>query len=425
MTPNRTSSSLLIFWLAALGLTNLTANSQTTTGQRGVEEVVTKTAPSATGGHYYALVVGIQNYQHLPKLKTPLSDARDIAANLHDHFQFQTEALLDATRDQILEALDRDRAKLQPGDSLLIYYAGHGYYDQDEQEAYWAPVDAGQDTYAHWIISTEITSRARAIPARHILIVSDSCYAGMLTRDAAPNLLNPVDRAPYLEAALERKSRSVMSSGGNEPVDDCDASATSCEHSVFADAFLEGLRQIQPDRFSGTELFTQFVRVQVAGRSKQLPEYNPIRDSDSQGGDFVFSREPSGVLEAAERTPSPAPPPRITNPENEAVQAALDEYRDAYASMDIRVLKKVWPSLSKEQEKGILAGFRGARAVRVDLRHPAITIAEDTAKVTCDQWMVYTLAGRRQPPQTNSVEILLTRAASGDWRIEDVHARVR
>src|SRR5205807_925050 len=151
---------------------------QTKASQRQVVPEATSSSEVVEqgGGAYYALVIGIANYTNMPKLITPVSDANEVETILRVTYGFKTKLLPDATRDQILKELDRDKHTLSENDSLLIYYAGHGYYDKLENQAYWAPVDAGQDTYARWITATDITSKARAIPARHVLVISDSCY---------------------------------------------------------------------------------------------------------------------------------------------------------------------------------------------------------------------------------------------------------
>jgi hypothetical protein len=107
------------------------------------------------------------------------------------------------------------------------------------------------------------------------------------------------------------------------------------------------------------------------------------------------------------------------------VRAALDNYEEAYASMNVRELKKVWPSLSRDQEKAIKGGFEtpGLKAVNVKLRNRSVRIDGGTATAMCDQWMIYTLAGRRRPPQTNSVEILLSKNSVGDWAVNGVKGK--
>jgi hypothetical protein len=385
-------------------------------------EVVVGTPPQESLGQsrgaYYALVIGVANYQHLPTLTTPVNDAKEIERILRDSYGFKTQLLPEATRDQILDALDRDRRSLGVDDSLLIYYAGHGFYDPSEDQAYWAPIDAGQDTYSHWIIATEITSRAKAIPARHVLVVSDSCYSGKLARALDRNDRAVEIRDPFIERMLSGKSRGLMSSGGNEPVSDSDAPEYG-KHSVFANALIRGLEEMTFAKFSASELFDQYVRVQVPGRSKQMPEYTAIRDSGHEGGDFVFFRKGKGIIQAASRDTIPSP----TNPEKDAVRVALDRYQAAYASMDTDQLKQVWPSLSRDQLRELKSGFERAKAVIVELRSSEIALGGDAATVTADQWMKWTRAGHQQPPQVNPVEVQLKKAQDGTWLIDGVRGR--
>ncbi|ETR68816.1 MAG: hypothetical protein OMM_10149 [Candidatus Magnetoglobus multicellularis str. Araruama] len=60
-----------------------------------------------------------------------------------------------------------------PEDKLLIYYAGHGFYNQKTEKAYWLPVDAETNDTTNWIIADTITSSIKGISAKQILIVSD------------------------------------------------------------------------------------------------------------------------------------------------------------------------------------------------------------------------------------------------------------
>jgi len=77
-----------------------------------------------------------------------------------------------------------------------------------------------------------------------------------------------------------------MASGGNEPVTDGGGSG----HSVFARALLDGLRGMSERVFTAEELFHGYIKERVAGKSDQTPEYNPLRNSGHEVGDFVFVR---------------------------------------------------------------------------------------------------------------------------------------
>ncbi|HUI44290.1 MAG TPA: caspase family protein [Terriglobia bacterium] len=245
------------------------------------------TTGPAQYGPYYALVIGNDSYRYLPQLKTAVNDADAVAALLHRRYGFEIQVLKNATREQILGALNEYRRTLPDQANLLIYYAGHGNYDKETDKAYWLPVEAKADNNTDWIIADDITSDARAIPARHVLVISDSCYSGGLNRDVNTDI-TPRERGRYLQRMLQARSRNLMSSGGNEPVADGGAPG----HSVFASALLLGLAQMDEDAFTATDLFNRFVQPRVAGRSEQVPQYSMIRNSGHEDGDFVFSAHP-------------------------------------------------------------------------------------------------------------------------------------
>lgn len=241
--------------------------------------------PKAAG--YYALVIGNNDYQHMPKLKTAESDAHAIATILKDQFGFQTTLLLNATRQQIVSALNTYRKELDDKSSLLIYYAGHGYNDSEVDKAYWLPIDAQLDDNSNWISADDITTNTRGIHASHILIVSDSCYSGTIVRDAAPTLSAPKERDKYLAKMAEGRSRTLMASGGNEPVADGGGGG----HSIFANALLRGISSMDKNEFTAGEVFNEYVVESVAGRASQTPEYSPLRNSGHESGDFIFIRK--------------------------------------------------------------------------------------------------------------------------------------
>jgi len=148
------------------------------------------------------------------------------------------------------------------------------------------PVDAETDDDANWIISDTITTNIKRISAKHIMIVADSCYSGTLTRAAITDLSAKDIREKFLQKMLAKPSRTLMASGGNEPVSDSGGSG----HSIFADVFLTALKDMDEKVFTATELFYNQIRSSVAGRSEQTPAYDDIRNSGHDNGDFVFKR---------------------------------------------------------------------------------------------------------------------------------------
>jgi hypothetical protein len=247
------------------------------------------TVASGGIGPAYALVIGIDHYDDsaFPTLKTAVSDAKAISALLHDRYGFDTRLLVDATRHDVISALDGYRRTTEETASVLVYYAGHGYYDKEADKAFWLPRDAEQGSTANWIRADDITNAIRVIPARHVIIVSDSCYSGGLTRDGSADF-TPEDHDRYLQKAGQGRSRNLLSSGGNEPVAD---GGGGPNHSVFASALLGGLDSIERTDFTALELFKDYIAISVPGRSQQLPQYAPLQNSGHEDGDFVFHRK--------------------------------------------------------------------------------------------------------------------------------------
>jgi hypothetical protein len=87
-----------------------------------------------------------------------------------------------------------------------------------------------------------------------------------------------------------RRSRIVITSGNNEPVQDLGGQG----HSVFARALITGLEQMDHEAFSARELFDDFIIRQVSANADQEPQYRPLEKVGHEGGDFVFVKATKG-----------------------------------------------------------------------------------------------------------------------------------
>jgi hypothetical protein len=231
-------------------------------------------------GRYHALVIGNDNYRSVTKLKTAVADARAVAALLQNDYGFKVTLLLDATRNQMLDAFDDLRRQLTDRDNLLIYYAGHGYLDTDSDRGFWMPVDADRHRRANWLSNSDLADTVRATRAKHVLVVADSCYAGTITRSLSVEVSSLDD----MSRLAQKRARTVLTSGGLEPVEDSGGGG----HSVFAKAFLSALRK-NTGVADMSQLFSD-MRREVLLSSPQTPQYGDIRQTGHEGGDFIFVR---------------------------------------------------------------------------------------------------------------------------------------
>ena len=135
-------------------------------------------------------------------------------------------------------------------------------------------------------------------------MVADSCYSGTLIRGI--DVVRPPsggERNTYLARITQKRSRTVLTSGGLEPVSD---SGGGKEHSVFAKAFLTALQE-NGDVLDGQQLFN-LVRRPVVLNASQTPEYTDIRYAGHEGGDFLFVRQaPVSPKEQLRGSPPPLP----------------------------------------------------------------------------------------------------------------------
>src|SRR4029453_4307685 len=189
-----------------------------------------------------------------------------------------------AKRYDILIALNELQKKLTEKDSLLIYYAGYGQLD-DKGNGYWIPVDGGKDGKDNWLQNFRITDILNTTSAKHILVVADTCYSGGLILSSAPRLaagISAEDRDKQLKDMVEKRSRTVLTSGSLQPV-----KSSGGSQSLFAIAFLDVLRA-NDEVLTGLRLY-QEVSARVADAAAgQVPQYAPIQFAGHEAGDFVF-----------------------------------------------------------------------------------------------------------------------------------------
>lgn len=282
--------------------------------------------------HYKAIVIGINDYQTLSgdgwgKLGTARGDAEAVAKVLEDKYGFETKRLLDggATRAAVLEALD-ELVACGPQDACVVYFAGHGFYDDALSEGYWIPADArrtadGRLTKEDWLWNSTITKIVSASLARHILVIADSCYGGSLFRGDAVSTPPAGDREWY-GRALEKPSRYLIASGDMEPVPD-----SGGRHSVFAQELLNYLDHSDKTVFSASDLGLS-LRQKVSAQTGQMVRMGPLAVSSHAGGEFVFVQRGAGddlaaVAPAVGQPTRDAPAARTAGDKQQMLRDAL------------------------------------------------------------------------------------------------------
>lgn len=233
-------------------------------------------------GTYHALLIAVEDYTDpsVNKLENPVNDALQLQKTLTAayHFDPQNVKLLkNPSKKDVFAELTRLRTAVKGTDNLLVFYAGHGYWDKDMEKGYWLPRDAERDLPTNWIANEDITGYVRAIKSKHTLLISDACFSGGIfkTREAFAG-------QSAVEEVYKMASRKAITSGNLTLVPD---------KSVFMQYFLKKLEENREKFLTEEQLFSQFKTAVVNNSPGQIPQFGTIINTGDEGGNFVFIRK--------------------------------------------------------------------------------------------------------------------------------------
>jgi len=250
---------------------------------------VAQAMKSVEVGDYYGLIIGIDNYSgEWPKLRNAVNDAMVVSQVLNDKYSFtQIKTLLneEATRANILKEFEWLMNTVRENDNILIYYSGHGDYNEAMDKGFWVPVDATVKSISRYISNEDIKSFLGGINSKHTLLVTDACFSGDIFRGKTMTI--PYENSTkYYQKVYSLNSRKALTSGGVEPVMDKGRDG----HSVFAYYFLKALND-NPDKYFDAGQIYSSLKIPVVNNSYQEPAYSPIRNAGDEGGQFIFIRK--------------------------------------------------------------------------------------------------------------------------------------
>lgn len=173
-------------------------------GRRGLQ-------PPSRGDR--ALLVGIDRYAdpRFTDLRGAVRDARNIRRLLTEHLGYAPEevrVLVDegATREGIVAGIrDWLVAGTHPGSRALLFFAGHGYFqpddDNDESDGYdeaLVPHDARLVSFetrpmqvANLLLDDEVSALLGELHDRRVHVIVDSCHSGTMTRSLVQPAADP------------------------------------------------------------------------------------------------------------------------------------------------------------------------------------------------------------------------------------------
>ena len=309
------------------------------------------------GGKNYLLTIAIDAYRHCPPLYNSVADAQALVRVLNERYDFEAANTITlfneaATEGNMLHTL-RDLVRtLTPADNLVLFFSGHGEFDDVLEEGYWIPVDARRGAPEDYLPNSKIRTILNAIKAHHIFLIADSCFSGSLF-------------AQYKQVGVDRleafPSRWGLSSGRNEIVED----GQPGRHSPFADSLLFHLRENR--EALGVGALCQAVMEEVSANSSQTPLGEPLRVEGHRGGQFFFhlraSEQPMvvGAGESGSRQGS-----ILYN-----IPDRMELGRDTRCEVRIAFDRSALLVTLEEQEQATIKDIRISELMEVDLLDPS------------------------------------------------------
>jgi WD40 repeat protein len=235
--------------------------------------------PDIQNGQYYALIIGINEYQDegIADLDRPIADAESLYNILISHYNFEKENVIflkNPVLDQIILSLDELGQKLTTNDNLLIFYAGHGHWDEKGGLGYWLPSDAAMFNTVKWFRNSTLRDFIGSIQTRHTILIADACFSGAIFKTRAA-FTQP---SPGIERLYELPSRKAMTSGILQEVPD---------ESVFIKYLIKRLEENEDKYLPSEALFSSF-KTAVMNNSQNVPQFGTIQNVGDEGGDFIF-----------------------------------------------------------------------------------------------------------------------------------------
>lgn len=231
-------------------------------------------------GEYYALLIGVSEYgdSAIADLEgLPKKDAKDLADILESKYNFKKENIIilnnSPTANDIIKEFTVLKKKINKNDNLLIFYAGHGIYDEINEIGSWLPSDADMTYELNLISNSQVVDYLKSIHSKHTLLISDACFSGSIFKSRS------FTKAPKsVQMKYELPSRKAITSGTLKTVPN---------KSVFLKFLLQRLTENKDKYISARQLFDR-IEEPVMNTGKNTPQYGTIYGVGDEGGDFIF-----------------------------------------------------------------------------------------------------------------------------------------
>ena len=247
--------------------------------------------------HNILFAIGIDNYKSSlwDNLNNAVFDVQTISNILKERYEFELypEPLYnkEATKENIYRSFNELKQFAGPEDNIIIIFAGHGQMHQQTQRGYWVPYEA-TISIETFIENSVIKDFIEDINAKHIWLISDSCFSGTFLSKTR----GIVTEKKYAELD-QLNSRWMLASGREEKVSD----GQPGEHSPFSKYLIRYLLT-NDNLYTSVREIIRYVSFVTAKKSKQAPTGSSIENINHSGGEMILILNDNYVQTAIEET---------------------------------------------------------------------------------------------------------------------------
>ncbi|MBI0400295.1 tetratricopeptide repeat protein [Cyclobacterium marinum] len=221
----------------------------------------------------FLLSIGINEYkfENWPKLNMPVKDANDLIWTLVEKYNITDVDTLLNQKASFVNVRDRLKHLIgttRPQDEVIIFFAGHGEYDENFDED------------GKWILANgrlgnaSLAAVIEKMEAKHVLVLADACFSGSF-------YLKRGDRSEAAEKRNQQKSRWVVASGSLETVLD---QTPGKQNSPFAWHLIDYLQRATGD--VTLSALRDHLETEVPKYTDQQPIAGPLKGDE--GGELIL-----------------------------------------------------------------------------------------------------------------------------------------
>ncbi|MFT5512471.1 MAG: hypothetical protein ACI8SE_000869 [Bacteroidia bacterium] len=207
-------------------------------------------APAKT----YGLFIATDEYaphSNWQSLSNPINDARSVSEILKEKYGVEIITYYNAKIDDVWKGMDELFDKIREKDKLVVFIAGHGYYESKTGTAA-LPLSDSKSSYDDFRLTTYLEfsylrQRLDNLPTKNVFAIFDVCFGANFDANAHDlpiaqyeSKLQDIDLVKFDDRMNEEKTRIFIASGKYEVPDYWN---NSLDHSPFAAKLIHGLKK--------------------------------------------------------------------------------------------------------------------------------------------------------------------------------------